>query len=192
MSIERFNDDLIWEHNHSRNIAHKYLSLLEPRVPGLKKTKTKHWVHISFFAFTEYLFYLLAIGGIYFTATLHTQYPFSVLFKIYFDQKMKDKIGTAQTNDLALAVYGVFVLCIVLFFFAGRMAGALRKRQAAQQKTGAIVHELVNELGVIKFEAEAVEKRHGYEFPEFIKGLNATTNKRENVNDVPNPGFGAD
>jgi hypothetical protein len=186
MSLTTLEDDLLQEIKEERRIIYEQIEVLDPLSVALRKPIAQRLMHTTLLTLAEIVCYLLAVGGIIFAAVAHTIYPFSVLAKVYNSKTLMNKLGSADVDHFALAVYAVMVLCILLIFLVGRMAHDIRKKNQVLHLAGMDVKEMMAAHLDRKAAIDYLEMKHELDF-------SGSTIQEEDedpgINDIMNPGY---
>jgi hypothetical protein len=186
MSLTTLEDDLLQEIKEERRLIYEQIEVLDPLSVALRKPLPQRLMHNTLLTLGEIVCYLLAIGGIVFTAVAHTFYPFSVLAKIYNSKSLMSKLGTGDVDHLALAVYAVMVLCILLIFLVGRMARDIRKKNQVLHLAGMDVKEMMAAHLDRKAAIDYLEMKHELDF----SGASIPEEDDEpGISHIMNPGY---
>ena len=187
MSLSTLEDDLLNELKEEHRLIYEQIEVLDPLSVALRKPLHQRMMSNTLLTLGEIICYMLAIGGIIFTAVAHTIYPFSVLAKVYNSKALMSKLGDSDVDHFALAVYAVMVLCILLIFLIGRMARDIRKKNQILHLAGMDIKEMMAGHLDRKAAIDYLEMKHEFDFAG--SSIMDEDEGAEDINDILNPGF---
>src|ERR1700734_1656724 len=126
MTFTTLNDDLLKEFREERIMINDQIEFLDPLAISLRKPAAQRLLSNSTWLLTEYMCYLISIGGLACVACMHLIYPFSLLHDLFYSPQSRDNIGVPNLIYLMTAVYGIAVLAAIFMFIIGRMAREMR------------------------------------------------------------------
>ena len=189
MALTNLEEDLIQNFLADKEMIVAQLELLKPISVAIHKPAAHKWVNSSLLLIVEYLCYILTIGGIIFIAIMHLIYPFSVLANIYYNNELKEKIGNANFNFVALAIYTITLLCILFVFAIGRFARTIRIKIGLLDYAGKAIKQVLHQQDIRFHLLYNLEQNHKSDFSG-IELIHDDEELEEDINDIANPGFG--
>ena len=176
------------------------IELLDPLATSLRRPAAQRLLSSSTLVLSEYICYIVSLGGIAVTAFMHKIFPFSVLSDVFYNPQTRNRIGGPNLLYLSIAVYGLAAICIMLTFILGRVARETRLKNEILYHAGKDIKTIVGQHLVRKAALETLEQRHL-----LASGINeparpmhtqpmaaATTPFRAPsvaINEIRNPGF---
>ena len=181
--------DLLKEFSEERAMINTQVEMLDPLAVSLRKPAAQRLINSTLLLILEILCYLITLGGIGFIAIMPTVYPFSVLARIFYNTGLKSQIGETDFNFVAIAVYGLVILCVLFMFIIGRMAHAIRLKNKILYLASKDIKIMIGQHLERKAAIDIIEQQHmlehsGISFP----GQDGDDN--EDVSYLANPGFG--
>jgi hypothetical protein len=182
-------------------MINEQIELLDPLATSLRKPAAQRLLSSSTLILTEYIAYIVSIGGIAFMALMHKIYPFSVLNTMLYTPQQRIRIGAPNIIYLLLGIYGLTAIGIALTFILGRVAREMRLKNEILYMAGKDIKTIVGQHLERKAALDTIEQRHmlgmsgiGQPDKQKVQTAPATTPFRATapavaINDVRNPGF---
>ncbi len=200
MALTTLKDDLLAEFREERVMINEQIGLLDPLATALRKPAAQRMLSSGTLILSEYICYIVSIGGIAFVALMHKIYPFSQLNTILYNTTQRNLMGATNLLYLILGVYAVAAICIVLTFILGRVAREMRLKNEILYHAGKDIKTIVGQHLERKAALDTIEQRHMLG----LSGINQTTEKQKfpvaasspepvthmSLNEIRNPGFG--
>ena len=199
MALTTLKDDLLAEFREERVMIKEQIELLDPLATSLRKPAAQRLLSSSTLFLSEYICYIISIGGIATIAFLHKIYPFSLLGTLFYSSVDRNRIGGPNLIYLTLCVYALAAICVTLTFILGRVAREMRLKNEILHLAGKDIKTIVGQHLERKAAMDTIEQRHmlgmsGIQHPEKPKvTVPASTTTMaaslSSVNEIRNPGF---
>ena len=199
MALTTLKDDLLAEFREERVMINEQIGLLDPLGTALRKPAAQRMLSSGTLILSEYICYIVSIGGIAFVVFMHKIYPFSQLNTILYNTTQRNLMGATNLFYLILGVYAIASICIVLTFILGRVAREVRLKNEILYHAGKDIKTIVGQHLERKAALDTIEQRHMLgmsgigQNPEKMKVPVTTegvvTSSRVPVNEIRNPGF---
>ncbi len=203
MSLTTLKDDLLQEFREERVMISDQIELLDPLATSLRKPAAQRLLSSGTLIMTEFICYIISLGGIAFMAFMHKIMPFNVLSQMFYSSSLRNGIGATNLFFLILAIYGLAAIGVVLIFVIGRMAREIRLKNDILHMAGKDIKTLVGQHLERKAALDTIEQRHMLGMSGVSPNNNAKsitdgvvtysnpgiTQVKRSVNEVINPGF---
>ena len=203
MSLTTLKDDLLQEFREERVMISDQIELLDPLATSLRKPAAQRLLSSGTLIMTEFICYIISLGGIAFMAFRHKIMPFNVLSQMFYSSSLRNGIGATNLFFLILAIYGLAAIGVVLIFVIGRMAREIRLKNDILHMAGKDIKTLVGQHLERKAALDTIEQRHMLGMSGVSPNNNAKsitdgvvtysnpgiTQVKRSVNEVINPGF---
>jgi hypothetical protein len=201
MSLTTLKDDLLREFREERIMINEQIEILDPLATSLRKPEAQRLLSSSTLILTEFICYVVSLGGMAFIALMHKIYPFSLLSDVFYNSEMRNKIGAPNLFYLILGIYGIAIVVVILVFIVGRTAREIRMKNDILNVAGKDIKTIVGQHLERKAALETIEQRH-------MLGLSEVGQPEKNntvaipstpfratgvngpINEIRNPGFG--
>src|SRR5580693_108790 len=107
MSLTTLKDDLLAEFREERIMINEQIELLDPLATSLRKPAAQRLLSSSTLILSEYICYIVSIGGIAFMAFMHKIFPFSLLGTLFYNADARNRVGGTNLIYLILGIYGL-------------------------------------------------------------------------------------
>jgi len=185
MALTTLKDDLLTEFRDERVMINNQIELLDPLTAALRKPAALRLLSNTTLQLTEYICYLVSLGGLAFTVLMNQIYPFSLMRDIFYNVQVRSSVGAPNLVYFFAAVYGLVTLGVIFVFVIGRMAREIRLKNEILNVAG---KELKGILGLVlerKAAVDTIEQRHMLG----LSGISQTAKSTVPVEEVPNPGY---
>ena len=203
MSLTTLKDDLLHEFREERVMISDQIELLDPLATSLRKPAAQRLLSSGTLIRTEFICYIISLGGIAFMAFMHKIMPFNVLSQMFYSSSLRNGIGATNLFFLILAIYGLAAIGVVLIFVIGRMAREIRLKNDILNMAGKDIKTIVGQHLERKAALDTIEQRHMLGMSGVSPNNNAKsitdgvvtysnpgiTQVKRSVNEVINPGF---
>ncbi len=203
MSLTTLKDDLLQEFREERVMISDQIELLDPLATSLRKPAAQRLLSSGTLIMTEFICYIISLGGIAFMAFMHKIMPFNVLSQMFYSSSLRNGIGATNLFFLILAIYGLAAIGVVLIFVIGRMAREIRLKNDILNMAGKDIKTIVGQHLERKAALDTIEQRHmlgmsGVSPNNIAKSITdgvvtysnpGITQVKRSVNEVINPGF---
>lgn len=203
MSLTTLKDDLLHEFREERVMISDQIELLDPLATSLRKPAAQRLLSSGTLIMTEFICYIISLGGIAFMAFMHKIMPFNVLSQMFYSSSLRNGIGATNLFFLILAIYGLAAIGVVLIFVIGRMAREIRLKNDILNMAGKDIKTIVGQHLERKAALDTIEQRHMLGMSGVSPNNNAKsitdgvvtysnpgiTQVKRSVNEVINPGF---
>jgi hypothetical protein len=203
MSLTTLKDDLLHEFREERVMISDQIELLDPLATSLRKPAAQRLLSSGTLIMTEFICYIISLGGIAFMAFMHKIMPFNVLSQMFYSSSLRNGIGATNLFFLILGIYGLAAIGVVLIFVIGRMAREIRLKNDILNMAGKDIKTIVGQHLERKAALDTIEQRHMLGMSGVSPNNNAKsitdgvvtysnpgiTQVKRSVNEVINPGF---
>jgi hypothetical protein len=187
MALTTLKDDLLKEFREERIMINEQIEMLDPLATSLRRPAAQRLFHSTTLIGTEYGCYAVSIGGIAFAVLMHKFYPFKALNDLLYNSELRNSIGTPNLFYLILAVYGLVILGVTLFFMIGRMAREIRLKNDILNQAGKDIRIIVGQHLERKAAQDTIEQRHLLGMSGIVQPVITRVSP---VNQVVNVGYG--
>lgn len=185
-------------------MINEQIEMLDPLATSLRRPAAQRLLSSGTLIMTEYICYIISLGGIAFMVLMHRIAPFSILSQMFYNAKLRNAFGSTDTFYLILGVYGLAAIGVALTFILGRMAREIRLKNDILNVAGKDIKTIVGQHLERKAALDTIEQRHllasGVSPTKPAKNLvtdniarpaqPGITQVKRSVNEVLNPGFG--
>lgn len=184
MITPRLQDDLLREYRDEKDFIAQQIARLDPVASSLRRPAAARLASSGLILFGELLCYVLALGLVACAIFSDKIYPL-LLFTRFKRPEYTQLIRPGNVNNLYWCMIGALVLGAVLLYLLARALSRVRRRSAVLARTGATMKAVLGDLLRRKAAIDTLEQRHASELAELPAAARA-----QDVNDVPNPGYG--
>jgi hypothetical protein len=160
MSLTTLKDDLLAEFREERILINDQIELLDPLATSLRMPAAQRLLSSSTLILSEYICYIISVGGIAFIALMHKIYPFSLLSTIFYSPAQRNFIGGPNLFYLTLGVYSLASIAVILTFIIGRVAREMRLKNEILYVAGKDIKTIVGQHLHRKAALDTIEQRH--------------------------------
>ena len=203
MSLTTLKDDLLHEFREERVMISDQIELLDPLATSLRKPAAQRLLSSGTLIMTEFICYVISLGGVAFMAFMHKIMPFNVLGQMFYNSSLRNGIGASNLFYLILGIYWLAAIGVVLIFVIGRMAREIRLKNDILNMAGKDIKTIVGQHLERKAALDTIEQRHmlasgvspNNNTKSVTDGVTTTysnpgiTQVKRSVNEVINPGF---
>jgi len=200
MPLTTLKDDLLAEFREERVMINEQIALLDPLATILRKPAAQRMLSSSTLALSEYICYIISLGGVACICFLNKIYPFSSLYDLFYNPRIRNTIGGPNLMYLTMGVYGVASISVALTFILGRVAREMRLKNEILYQAGKDIKIIVGQHLERKAALDTIEQRHmlgmsGIQQPskQQVPVLAANTpfmaSLTGSINEFRNPGF---
>ena len=190
MSLISLKEDLLQEFREERTMINEQIEILDPLATSFRKPAAQRLLKSTTLLISELICYLLGAGGITVVAFFNYTYPFKVLLSI--SSYGGPASGQPGADVLTSAAYLMTIVATLLVLICGRMARAIRQKNAILNKAGKDIRKIVGQHLERKAAIDTIEQRQM-----LVPGIQPVEKTREvpafqpseKVNEVLNPGF---
>src|ERR1700761_7536455 len=93
MALTTLKDDLLAEFREERIMINEQIGLLDPLATSLRKPAAQRLLSGGALILSEFICYIISLGGIAFIAFMHKIYPFSILGNVFYNSEDRNRIG---------------------------------------------------------------------------------------------------
>lgn len=184
MVTQRFQQDFITEFRAEQAFLKDQIARFDPLAAALRKRSVAHFLSAGVLVFLEVLLYVCVAACVALFIFREKLYPFYLLTR-FSRTEYEQFIGKGNVANIQVLVW-VLMGIIALFCYAlARNLRRIRHKNTALARTGTTVRAFLGELLQRKASFDTLEQRYHSILP-----MVETRSSIENVNDVPNPGYG--
>lgn len=191
MSLISLKEDLLQEFREERKMIDEQIGILDPLATSFRRPAAQRLLKSTTLVATEIACYLLAAAGITIAGYFNYSYPFKVLLSVFSYGGPGN--GLPDGDTLTSGLYLMTLIASVVVFFCGRMARAIRQKNAILNKAGRDIRKIVGQHLERKAAIDSIEQRQML-LPGILpidkpKESAPLIQPGEKVNEVANPGF---
>jgi len=199
MALTTLKDDLLAEFREERIMINEQIGLLDPLATSLRKPAAQRLLSSSTLILSEFICYIVSLGGVAFIALMHKIYPFSLLGTVFYNADIRNRIGGPNLVYLISGIYGLAAIGVILTFILGRMAREMRLKNEILNMAGKDIKTIVGQHLERKAAFDTIEQRHmlglsGISQPDKKRPVEAASTPYRaaslgSINEIRNPGF---
>ena len=178
MASTRLQDDLLQEFREEKQMIQSQIDIFDPLAVSLRKPAAQRLAKKGLILFGEFLCWLLFLTSVAACFFLNKLYPFYLLFELSIPSR-QEALGKQNVQLLQWSVYGLILLCGLLFIVIARCLRRIRQKNDILSYAGKEIKTLVGQHLHRKAAIDSLEQRHFNELPE----INNASGKTESMPD---------
>ena len=185
MALTRLQEDLLQELGEQKKTIQKQLEIFEPLAGQLRKPAAHRLFSKGTLVILEIICYVLAAGAVAVAILADKIYPLSVWGDVRHNTVYVEELGMVNVQSYTIALYSILGLLAILFVIVARTLNSIRRKNDIINAVGKDIKILVGQHLERKASIHAIESRH------FMDTKVADEAGRQNVTNIPNPGYDA-